>query len=299
MALSCTTTRKGLCLLGISQVGLLVLASSQSPRVTVDVYTTNLNLARDTASNHTSLSLIRAKPVTVDLAHGINITPLFLGSSLLIAAFSFLTSHMCDTSPEDSLLSPYCVGNPLIEGNSAFSLWNFIFALTIAAWHATLFTATLSPCSVQGVALLSLLCIVPMVAVCAPRIPHGHPVYSNMQEGGVFDHDAAPHAPQHPYGVPPGLASIATALLASLWYMGSLQYDPTTYRVQALGLVIALDLLLLGLGHLWDNPPSVATVVNARLCFACAAAATNIAVLCSFPAAFPVTYTHDLPLQGT
>lgn len=57
-----------------------------------------------------------------------------------------------------------------------------------------------------------------------------------------------------------------------------IQYDPDSYRVQLVCMVVGVDLLVVALGHMWDSPPAVCTVVNARVFYACCAV-TGVVVL--------------------
>ena len=69
--------------------------------------------------------------------------------------------------------------------------------------------------------------------------------------------------------MPVGVGGLAILSVGAFVTMKSIQYDPTGFRVQTLVIVTALDLFVVALGHLWDSPPSINTVMNSRLMYAC------------------------------
>lgn len=107
------------CLIGTF---LLLLVVAKVPKATVDMYSTSLRVIlwqeeEEGGKNATGWQAGRErglhrviylpKPVDVDVAHGINIAPLFIFSGFLVGAFAFMTARMEAVMPASFPPSSY------------------------------------------------------------------------------------------------------------------------------------------------------------------------------------------------
>lgn len=106
-------------------------------------------------------------------------------------------------------------------------------------------------------------------------------VGARRYEFGAYDGDDGQDRPVIPAcGVPPGLGSLVMFCVGAWVICAWIQYDPDSDRVQLVSMAVGVDLLVVALGHLWDSPPVISTVVNSRVFYACCAV-TGMTVLYS------------------
>lgn len=286
-------TRGGACILcALQLLGVLALTFN-GPRARVDVFRLALHVVWDKSTVNATgpatdshVSLFRDRPVVVDVSHGVNVTSGFLLCSLAVTCFGIFTWHLCEMSQEDAMAGPFAADNPEVVGNGGVVLWNLVFLALTCALHVLLLTVALSPCSVEYIALVSVLQCTPLAFVCLPTQTCRH---SYTQGLGPEDRTH----PLPPLGVSVSLLSVICIAMTSLYAALSIQYDPTGFRAQLIGVLATMDLVVLSLGHLWDKPPSVSTIVNARLVYVVGASGVLLATLYSFATAFPTRYTPE------
>lgn len=264
----------------VLQFPFVLLVANISPRVAVDVFKTSVHVVSDALGN--SSYIYRPKPVDIDMLHNVNVTPLFLLLSAMVAAFVLLTRRMVATSESDGLSAPFSVDNSDVALSPGVVMWNMLFIFIIAAVHVGLVLIINTPCSVDYMVLSSVLTVVPLAAVSLPQPLHGT---RHVYNAG----DTIP--PPLFCGFPPHVAYVSVFAIATWYNAGVIAYDPTGLKLQAAAATLFLDLFALCLGHLWDSPPSVTTIVNTRLFYCCCVSAGNIAVVVTFNSSFPTHYT--------
>jgi hypothetical protein len=265
-------------LLGEAVVLLLSTATMLSYTRTVpfDIYHTSMNTFFDNSSNQTVIDYTH--PVHTDIVHDSNLGETIMIASVATTAYLLITRAMIQAydknGSRESLNDPFSLTNPEIASSPAMLLWNSSFALVLVATHFILLAVTITPCSVEYIALSTLLTAGPLVYICMPRAaPEDH---RNTK-------------PVLLCGIPNHLGWMVLYIVYSLYAASSIRYDPTGYRYQVLLLACTLDVFLLGIGHLWDFPPAINTVMNCRTLYI---AVTGIAiiVLMYVHAQFPTRY---------
>lgn len=178
-------------------------------------------------------------------------------------------------------------------GSSSVVLWNSLFVGMVASAHAVFVVIIVTPTSVERAVLSWLVLVVPLAAMSQPRCATGGLGGGGGGLGYRTVYDGGETRPAIPAcGIPTGMGSVVLYCVGVCVIVSSMEYDPGSCRVQLLAVVVVADLLVVGLGHLWDNPPAVRTVVNARLFYACCVAAGNICLYWLMGAAdqFPTEY---------
>lgn len=208
------------------------------------------------------------KPVDVDVAHGMSITPLFFLFGVVVGGFVFMTGRMENESEDDALMGPYAVENNGLVGSSSAVLWNSMFVGVIWVSHLIFVLIAVTPASTERVVLCWAVLAVPLGVICQPR--SGTMGWRRYGYGAGYDGDEEQQRPAIPAcGVPPGLGGLVTFCIGAWVICAWIQYDPDGYRVQLVSMVVGVDLLVVALGHLWDSPPVIYTVVNARVFYLC------------------------------
>lgn len=164
-----------------------------------------------------------------------------LAVSAAAAAFvsNTFSLHEAGLISEDAAFGPDALGQT--------GLWNALFWFIVAGAHSIVIAAACSPVDVFAWALATYLCVSFLARLCAG------PEYTS--EGPVS-----------------GAVSIANAnVLGYMAGAGVAVYNvPLDYsnRFILLFVMVVLDYFL-GVGHVWERSPSVETVANCRLFWAC------------------------------
>lgn len=264
----------------VLQFAVVLLLSNVMPRVMVDIFKTSVHVVSDTLGN--SSYVYRAKPVDIDMLHNVNATALLLLLSGVVAAFALLTRRIMEQLDGDKLNSPFAVENTEVSRCPSVGMWNLLFIGIIAAAHVVLVLVVNTPCSVEFIALACITSILPLAVISLPQPLSGSRHVYNTG-------DTVP--PPLFCGFPPHVAYVTAFAVAAFYSAVAIPYDPTGLKLQAAAAITLLDLFALCLGHLWDSPPSVNTIVNSRLFYCCCVSCANIAVLTAFNSWFPTRYT--------
>lgn len=227
-----------------------------------------------------------ARPLETDIAHGVSLAWPVIVTVLLVCLFLFMTGRMESESEDGAMRSAYSVENAAISKSSTVVLWTSLFVAGVGAAHVFFVALVVTPAAWERVALVWAALFLPLAVMCQPRpslLYHSSSPYGALgeQEDGGLQH------PIPACGVHPPVGATAV-FFAGVWgAAASIQYDPDSYRVQLLCVVAAIDLFVLGLGHLWDSPPSVRTVVNARVTY-CLLALSVVAA--AYPQVRPLAF---------
>jgi hypothetical protein len=163
--------------------------------------------------------------------------------SAAAAAFvsNTLSLHEAGLISEDSAYGPETLGQT--------GLWNALFWFVVAGAHAIAIVAACSPVDVFAWLLATYLCVSFLMRICTP---------ADVGEDG-------PHT---------SAVTIANAnVLGYMLGVGiALHNVPGQYsnRYFLIFLTVVLDYFL-GIGHVWERSPSIDTVSNCRLFWACSA----------------------------
>jgi hypothetical protein len=246
--------------------------------VPYDFYHTTVNSFIRTPDNQTVVDYLH--PVAVQMVYNTNLGECILLCALCIGTFAVITRAMLvgyhENGNSEALDGAFSSDNSEIAESPSMLLWNFSFACLIALSHFIYFATTITPCSSEYLVLCSLLTTVPLVLICMPRPCKPTSDYGNAK-------------PVLLCGIPNHLLHLVAYLSGALWITVAIRYDPTGCRFQFLVLVIAVDLLVLGVGHLWDHPPAIRTVVNCRILYV-GFISTSLLVLMYAQHLFPTRY---------
>ena len=264
----------------VLQFPTMLLISNIYPRVAIDFFKTSVHVVSDSSGN--SSYIYRPKPVDIDMLHNVNITPFLLLLSAMIAGFAMLTKRMIETSEGDSLCSAFSAENYEVSRSPGVVMWNLLFISIITLVHVVLVLAVNTPCSADFIVLSCVLTILPLAAISLPQpLPGSRHVYNT---------DDTVQPPMF-CGFPPHVAYVSVFTIAAWYSAGAIPYDPTGLKLQVAVASLLLDLFALCLGHLWDAPPSLATIINSRLFYCCCVSAANITLFITFHTCFPTNYT--------
>jgi hypothetical protein len=160
------------------------------------------------------------------------------GAAFVSNTFSL---HEAGLITDDSPFGPEALGQT--------GLWNALFWFLVSGAHAIVFASACSPVDVFAWALATYLTVSFLAKLCTPP---------------EFSHDG------------PSAGAVTLANVNVLGYMAGVlvafynvpgQY---TNRFVIIFLTVVLDYFL-GIGHVWERAPSVETVANCRLFWACSA----------------------------
>jgi len=166
-----------------------------------------------------------------------------LAVSAAAAAFvsNTFSLHEAGLIAEDTSFGPEVLGQT--------GLWNALFWFVAAGAHGIAFAAACSPVDVFAWVLATYLCVSFLAKICTP------PEY--CQDGPVSGAVTLANA---------NVLGYMSGVLVAFYNVPG-QY---TNRFILIFLVVVLDYFL-GIGHVWERSPSVQTVSNCRLFWACSA----------------------------
>lgn len=257
---------------------------SKFPGSNVDLYSTSINVLqwRDerlwNASVHSAMIrdskkgwrdvVYEEKPVDVDIAHGVSLVWPVILSTLCILSFVFTTARMESESEDGAMNGPYSLENGMVTKSSSVVFWTSLFVGSVAVLHVLFASLIVTPACWERVALVWVLLFLPLAVMSQPRqcaMYQSRSPYSSSMSGLEDGQDDLYPIP--PCGIHLPVGSVIVFFLGVWCAATSIKYDPDSYRAQLLGIVAGIDLFVLGLGHLWDSPPSIRTVVNSRLVY--------------------------------
>lgn len=280
---------RGLYALCLSNVPIMVYIVSKYPKVTVDSYTTSLHLVSDTHTNGTSI--FREHPVDVDMKFDMNISQAFILSSVTITMFVVMTSNMVDTTNDESMLQEFVSENEDISRSPGIAMWNVLFFAEVALSHYITVCLVCTPCSWELGVLIFLMIVVPILLIIMPQSKTYRDSYTMHFSQGNDE-------PRPPLfcGIPKHVLYLV-AMVGGLYMMiNNIPFDPTTYKFQLAFSVAVVDTMVLAVGHMWDMPPTVSTVVNTRTIYTIWVIIVNIFVYLSYENMFSTKYTEHLLL---
>jgi hypothetical protein len=240
-------------MIGLAAVQLLtiIFLLIQVHIVPFDIYHTTPRVFFDEGTNHTVVD--SNDPILVHMTIDTNLAPTIIIASITITVYLLVSVGMLrgyeENGSSDFFISYFASNNEEIATSPAVLLWNSLFALVLASTHFVYLAMTITPCSIEYLAIATLVTTGPLFYIIMPR--------SAKQDG---DHTKVVVL----CGIPNHLCYLAIYSFSSLYILTNIPYDPTGNRFQILILVAALDILVLAVGHLWDYPPVVQTVFNCR-----------------------------------
>lgn len=164
---------------------------------------------------------------------GVNVGSWVLITSFLVALFSTTTYHVAKLGFGSNDYQPVVL--------EEIKFWDFIFWIVVMLLHGIVVMLLCNPVSFYGAALASLLMVYFLGRSCAPRCGQLTMTSENLNFVGL--------------GV--GFLLICCQLGGS---------SSNLYLVLC-GVLVA-DYML-GIGHVWDSSPTMDTVINCRLSYAC------------------------------
>lgn len=254
-----------------------LFAVTRWPRVAVDIITVNVHMAYDPIFNQTMVS--QSKLADVDVWHGAGIATIFIAVSVGTAFFGVLTMQVAEhregasLSDEAMHISGYAdfsSQNEELMGNPSFAVWNFAFFVTVLVFHMMIVAVVCTPTTAEFALFASFAAFIPLVLSCRPRSPQGTRSFAGPQ----------------------------TCLLVHVLVVGAIisriPYDPWSYRVQLLCIVLFINCFFLLLGHSWDPGPVMETVFNCRLVYVCIISALNLLVYVYWNPMLSTRYTQEV-----
>lgn len=276
---------RGLYALCLSNVPIMVYMVSKYPKITVDTYTTSLHLVSDTRTNGTSI--FRDHPVDVDMHFAMSISQAFLLSSVTVAMFVVMTSNMVETTNEDAMLQEFVSENDDISRSAGVAMWNILFFAEVALSHYITICIVCTPCSRELASLIFSMIVIPILLIIMPQSKTYRNSYSIQ-----FSHENDMPRPPLFCGIPKHVIYLVAMVAGLCMMLNNIPFDPTTYKFQLAFSVAIMDTMILALGHMWDMPPTVSTVVNTRTIYTVWIIIVHILVYSSFDKTFPTTYTE-------
>lgn len=229
----------------------IITAIAFNPPMTIDIYRTSLNLIFNVHTNQTNVDSL--SPVNIVFRHSMSLTEIILMLTIATTAYLMLTRTMLKSYSDNGntgiLDDPFSTENSDIAASPAILLWNTLFAFILCGIHFIYLAVAITPCTPEYIVLCNLVISIPLVLIAMPRKPNN-----------TFE-----SAPPLLCGIPGHLIYLAVFMSSAIYIMSAITYDPNTFKVQLLLLMIANDILIFALGHLWDFPPSITTVLNCRI----------------------------------
>ena len=278
--------------------------------ITVDIYSASLHILQIHNNPTLNSSLVHGvitrhrksawrdvvygpKPVDIDFWHNLSLLwPVFL-STFAIICFLCMTIRMQIESQDGALDGAFMHENGSISASPSAVLWTSLFVASLGCVHAFFIPVIICPAIAERIVLCWFLMFLPLAVMCQPSSNPDKAAGYAYTHGSRYDDDYGPRKAIPACGIRTSWGSVIALILAvyiiALW----IEYDPDSYRMELLLVVSGVDLFILGLGHLWDRPPSIGTILNARIAY-CVCILIIIAIVfphTMYPGGFSVEFT--------
>jgi hypothetical protein len=276
--------------IGLTSTAIYVAAICQIPislvlmvhfqPIRADFFATSTRIAMDYYTNTTGVDL--SNPTYLHYMHSVNVSPLFLLCSALIAFFvaTSVNMHKYDQHGMNIECEDFISTNENVVLNPVVTAWNHTFVCLLIASHALVVIVVITPTSIHCLGLILFLFYFSFSLVSQPRI---QPVGSSDASSGNY------------------IPAIVAYGAAMCFVVSNIVCDDESFKVELIVIVAFVDIAIVIMGHTWDPVPNMQTIINCRLLYCMFFIILNLSIYCIWASVFKmhlVPESHLHPGSG-
>lgn len=245
-------TLKGILSLSLIQAPVMMMLIVNRPAVKVDIYSSKVVTVIDPLTNHSVVDL--KHPTELHYMHSVNVSSVFILCSACICLFALITYQISTNGIDGGGnigYEEFVCTNQQLAVDPTISLWNNSFLALVVTTHMVVTAVLCSPCSMHFLLMVGLVLYTSFVTILQPKLQ------SHMDSGS-----AGSSAVNSVY-----MVAILFYVVGMTYVASNVSFDPGSYKMQLIFMLVFVDLFFLILGHTWDPSPLLKTIINCRLMY--------------------------------